>query len=317
MYNTVDHPLPKITIVTPTLNQGKFIEETIKSILDQEYSNLEYIVIDGGSNDGTVSILQKYDEHIDFWTSAPDKGQASAINKGFAMASGEILAWLNSDDTYEPGVLAEVAQAFQQHPDVDVISGRCRFWYGDSRDELVPPSPLRCLDDFLKIKTNWLNGRLIVQPETFFRRKAFEKAGGIREELFYCFDTCMWMDMAKKGCIFHSIDQHWANLRIHKAQKIQNIAGSLEELVRLARTQLLENWTVVEDPLGVTEDIFSAIDALLTIERDAAKTLRESKSYRIGRSITNTLRLLIPSDALWGLPSRPPHDKQNGVPSGG
>jgi hypothetical protein len=130
------------------------------------------------------------------------------------------------------------------------------------------------------------------------------------------------MDMSKKGCSFHSIDQHWANLRIHKAQKIQNIAGSLEELVRLTRTQLLENWTAVEDPLGVTEDIFSAIDILLTIERDAAKTLRESKSYRIGRSITNTLRLLIPSDALWGLPSRAPHDKQthdkqNGVSSGG
>src|SRR5262249_33576960 len=111
--------------------------------------------------------------------------------------------------------------------------------------------------------------------------------------------------------------QHWANLRIHKAQKIQNIAGSLEELVRLTRTQLLENWTVVVDPIGVTEDIFAAIDILLAIEGDAAQTLRESKSYRIGRSITNTLRLLIPSDALWGLPSRPPHDKQNDVLSGG
>jgi glycosyltransferase involved in cell wall biosynthesis len=317
MDKTVDRPFPKITIVTPSFNHGQFIEQTIKSIIDQGYPNLEYFVIDGGSTDGTVSILEKYDEYINFWTSAPDKGQAAAINKGFAMASGEILAWLNSDDTYEPGVLAAVGKAFQENPNFDVVSGRCCIWYGDNRNKLVAPSPLRSFDDFLKIKTNWMSGRLIVQPEAFFRRRAFEKVGRIREEFFYCFDTCMWMDMAKKGCSFHSIDQHWANLRIHKAQKIQNIAGSLEELVRLTRTQLMENWTVVEDPLRVTEDIFSAIDVLLTIERDAAKTLRESKSYRIGRSITNTLRLLIPSDALWGLPSRSPHDKQNGVPSGG
>jgi hypothetical protein len=313
----VDHLPPKITIVTPSFNHGRFIEQTIKSIIDQGYPNLEYFVMDGGSTDETVSILKKYDEYIDFWTSAPDKGQAAAINKGFGMATGEILTWLNSDDTYEPGVLAAVANAFQENPDFDVVSGRCCIWYGDNRNKLVAPSPLRSFDDFLKIKTNWMNGRLIAQPEAFFRRRAFEKVDHIREELFYCFDACMWMDMAKKGCTFHSIDQHWANLRIHKGQKIQNIAGSLEELVRLTRTQLLENWTVVEDPIGVTEDIFAAIDVLLTIERDAAKTLRESKSYRIGRSITNTLRLLIPSNALWRLPSRPPHDKQNGAPSGG
>ena len=293
--NTVDRLLPRITIVTPSLNQGQFIEETIKSILNQEYPNLEYFVIDGGSTDGTVSILEKYDEHIDFWTSAPDKGQAAAINRGFAMASGEILAWLNSDDTYEPGVLEEVANAFQQHPDVDVMSGRCRIWYGDSRDQLIAPSPLRYFDDFLKIRANWLNDRLIVQPEAFFRRTAFEKVGRIREEYFYCFDVCMWMDMAKKGCTFHSVDRHWANLRIHKGQKVQNVAGTYGELARVARTQLRENWTMVGDPLAVAEDIFSVLDLLLTIERDASKALRESKSYRIGRMLTNSIRVLIPS----------------------
>src|SRR5262245_14464164 len=117
---------PKITIVTPSLNQGQFIEETIQSIIGQRYPNMEYFVIDGGSTDDTLSILRKYDDRIDFWVSAADKGQAAAINKGFARASGEILGWLNSDDTYEPGVFAEVARSFQEHPDVDVISGRCR-----------------------------------------------------------------------------------------------------------------------------------------------------------------------------------------------
>jgi glycosyltransferase involved in cell wall biosynthesis len=279
----VDRPLPKITIVTPSFNHGQFIEQTIKSIIDQEYPNLEYFVIDGGSTDGTVSILEKYDEHIDFWTSAPDKGQAAAINKGFSKATGEILAWLNSDDTYEPGVLAEVAKTFQQHSDVDVISGRCRLWYGDSRDRLIAPSPLRHLDDFLKIKTNVINDRGIVQPEAFFQRRAFEKIGGVREELYYCFDACMWMDMAKNGCIFHSVDQHWANLRIHEGQKISNLAGTYEELARVAWKQLHENWAKVENPDAVAEDIISVLSHLLKNERDLSKALLESRSYRVGR----------------------------------
>ena len=122
---------PKISIVTPSYNQGQFIEETIRSVLLQGYPNLEYIVIDGGSTDGTVDILRKYERHIDFWVSERDKGQAAAINKGFARASGEILAWLNSDDTYQMGVFAQVAELFCQRPDVEVISGRCRLYYED------------------------------------------------------------------------------------------------------------------------------------------------------------------------------------------
>ena len=142
---------PKITIVTPSFNQGRFIEQTIVSVLDQQYPNLEYIVMDGGSTDGTVRILQKYDHHIDFWQSAPDQGQADAINKGFARSSGEILAWLNSDDTYQPGALGEVADLLRHHPDIDVISGRCRVWYGDHRDRILEPSSLRTFIDFLKV----------------------------------------------------------------------------------------------------------------------------------------------------------------------
>src|SRR5262249_52247597 len=132
-------PWPRISIVTPSYNQGQFIEETIRSVVLQGYPNLEYIVMDGGSKDGTLNILRKYEDAIDFWISAPDKGQAAAINKGIATASGEILAWLNSDDTYELGVLSAVAKTFQQHPDADVVSGRCRLWYGNDRDRLIEP----------------------------------------------------------------------------------------------------------------------------------------------------------------------------------
>ncbi len=283
---TVDRQLPRITIVTPSLNQGRFIEETINSILDQGYPNLEYFVIDGGSTDNTISILEKYAKHIDFWTSEPDNGQAAAINRGFAKASGEILAWLNSDDTYESGTFAKVVKAFQQHPKVDVMSGRCRIWYGDSRNRLIAPSPLRCFDDFLKVGTNWINDRLIVQPEAFFKRGAFEKIGSIREDLYYCFDACMWMDMAKNGCIFHSVDQHWANLRVHRGQKISNVAGTNDELFRIAWNQLRENWTRVENPFAVAEDILSGLERLLKNERELSKAYRESTSYRIGRLLT-------------------------------
>src|SRR5262245_46616840 len=110
--------LPRITIVTPSFNQGRFIQETIESVVQQNYPNLEYIIIYGGSSDETADILRKNDQHIDFWVSEADSGQAHAINKGFARARGEILAWLNSDDTYERDVLAEVAELFQRRLDI-------------------------------------------------------------------------------------------------------------------------------------------------------------------------------------------------------
>jgi len=277
---------PRISIVTPSYNQGQFIEETIRSVLLQGYPNLQYIVMDGGSKDDTVDILRKYHHAIDFWTSEPDKGQAHAINKGFMRANGDILAWLNSDDVYEMGVLAQAAEFFQQQPGIDVVSGRCLLWHGDSRNRLIDPSPLRTLEDFLKIKTNWTSGRLIIQPETFFRSKAFEMAQGIREELIFCFDVCLWMDMAKMGCTFHSIDQHWANLRIHKSQKISDVTGTLHELVRLAWDKVHENWHKLEEPLAITDEIFRVMEEMFTNERNVSITLRRSTSYRAGRLLT-------------------------------
>ena len=277
---------PRISIVTPSYNQGQFIEETIRSVLLQGYPNLEYIIMDGGSKDNTLDILQKYEHAIDYWSSAPDKGQAHAINKGFASASGDILAWLNSDDVYEAGVLAQVAKFFQEQPDIDVISGRCRLWYGDSRDRLIDPSPLRTLEDFLRVKTNWRRDRWIVQPEAFFKRGAFEMAGGLHEELFFCFDGCLWIDMAKAGCKFASLDRHWANLRKHEGQKTSNGNSSQRELARLAWEKVRENWKKVEDPLRITDEIFQILEECVANEQYTSRTLRQSTSYRLGRLVT-------------------------------
>ena len=199
-------------------------------------------MIDGGSTDGTIDILKKYDGHIDYWISAPDQGQADAINKGFAKSNGEILAWLNSDDTYESGVLAEVTELFHQHPDIDVISGRCRLWYGDHRDRIMESSPLRTFADFLKVGSGWMSERLIMQPEAFFRRDALRKVGELRKDLPTCFDTCLWIEMARAGCRFHSVDRHWANLRMHADQKTADLNRGYAELVRAAWQYLLSDW---------------------------------------------------------------------------
>lgn len=276
---------PRISIVTPSYNQGQFIEETIRSVLLQGYPSLEYIIIDGGSSDQSVEIIKKYEPWLAYWVSKRDNGQAEAINTGFARANGDILAWVNSDDMYEMGVFVRVAELFQQQSDIDVISGRCRLWYGDDRDRLVDASPLRTLEDFLKIKTNWMNGRLIVQPEAFFRPRAFQMANGNREELNFCFDACLWMDMAKMGCTFHSVDQHWANLRIHEGQKISNVAHQ-PEFVRLAWDQLRENWQNLREPLAIAEEVFQVLEDMLRNERHRSSTLRQSTSYRVGRLLT-------------------------------
>src|SRR5690242_3711403 len=118
--------LPKISIITPSFNQAAYIEQTIKSVLDQDYPNLEYIVIDGGSSDGSVEIIRKYENRIAFWVSEPDNGQAHAINKGLARATGDIIAYLNSDDYYLQGALKQVADLSNRRSDLDLLHGRCR-----------------------------------------------------------------------------------------------------------------------------------------------------------------------------------------------
>jgi glycosyltransferase involved in cell wall biosynthesis len=183
---------PRISIVTPSYNQGHFIEETIRSILLQRYPNLEYIVIDGGSTDGTLEIIKKYEPWISHWVSERDKGQSDAINKGFRIAHGEIIAWLNSDDTYHPDALGTVAEAFINDSSSAMIYGGC-----DIIDEYGARNTQYPSRDFdLKILiTAW---NFIPQPATFFRRDAYESVGEVDVSLHYSMDRDLWIRIGRQ-----------------------------------------------------------------------------------------------------------------------
>ena len=158
---------PRISIVTPSFNQGKYIEQTIQSVLNQNYPNLEYIIIDGGSTDNTVEIIKKYETQISYWISEPDKGQTDAINKGFAKCTGDIFNWINSDDYYESGTFHKLAQQFTSDPSVNVVCGKeWGFNDQDPSDKIFFPGSVISSTVFETIRVG-----IIDQPCTFFRKK--------------------------------------------------------------------------------------------------------------------------------------------------
>ncbi|MDD3472006.1 MAG: glycosyltransferase family 2 protein [Syntrophaceae bacterium] len=177
-------PWTKISIVTPSFNQGQFIEETIRSVLLQGYPNLEFIIIDGGSTDNSTEIIKRYESWLAYWISEPDRGQSHAINKGIEKATGEILFWLNSDDLVLPGTLNRVADLFKIYPDVDIISGQARVI--DENGDVI--GKLKSYyESWKELITN--PGNSIRQISTFFRRSLFDLHGNLDETFFISMDT--------------------------------------------------------------------------------------------------------------------------------
>lgn len=175
-------PWPPISIVTPSYNQASFLEETIRSVLLQGYPNLEYIVIDGGSSDGSVEVIEQYETWLACWVSEPDRGQAHAINKGFARASGQIFAWLNSDDVYEPEALQQIATKLARSP-------ACNLVYGDgSYIDLDGLKTGRC--DWIQPydRGRFRTFNFILQPAAFWRRSLWERAGPLDARYHYAMD---------------------------------------------------------------------------------------------------------------------------------
>ncbi len=203
---------PKITVITPSYNQGDFIEETICSVLDQNYPNLEYFVIDGGSKDNTVAIIKKYAECLSYWVSEKDSGQSEAINKGFKRATGEIVTWLNSDDVLMPGCLQEVANVFQTSNDnVGLVYGGVELFEGqkvlDRNITRATPS-----------KEAFAAGMVFSQPSSFFKRSYLEQVGYLEPSFHLGLDYDLFARL-NLVCDFAQTNKTLARYRLHDSSK--------------------------------------------------------------------------------------------------
>lgn len=205
---------PHISILTPSLNQGRFIEETIKSVLSQDYPSFEHIVIDGGSTDETLDILryyQKIDDRLRF-ISEPDRGQSHAINKGLKLVNGDIVGWLNSDDTYCRDALTKAANAFQTNSSCSVIYGKA--YITNEKNEIIRPYPVHPFD-----KRKLFNSCFICQPAAFIKKSALIRAGGVDEDLQFCMDYDLWIRLAKMNVPFGFLNEFLAHTRFYRESK--------------------------------------------------------------------------------------------------
>jgi glycosyltransferase involved in cell wall biosynthesis len=237
---------PRITVVIPSFNQAEFLEAALASIADQNYPNLELIVLDGGSTDGSVDIIRRFEGLIDQWRSHRDAGQAAALHEGFSKATGEILGWLNSDDLFEPGALINVAKAWQRHGGGLMITGGCRrvggWWDGethyptfqsgfDTRQALP-------VEQLLDVPFRWMTGDFFFQPEVFFPADLYHALGGVDASIDYAMDYDLWIRMGLAGAEIVVLDTPLAAYRVHPDQKTTNLEATLEDTARVANRHL-------------------------------------------------------------------------------
>ena len=203
---------PLVSILTPSFNQAPYLEKTIQSVLSQDHPHLEYMIVDGGSADGSVEVIKKYEHKLAWWVSEKDKGQTDAINKGFARASGEILAWINSDDTYEPGAVRAAVKYLQEHPEVGMVYGDCNFINEAGR----------VIGKFNSAQTNYRLLRQgyahIPQQTMFFRADLWKQVGPLDPSFYFAMDYDLWTRIAARTEIKY-IPQTWANFRLHTSGK--------------------------------------------------------------------------------------------------
>jgi glycosyltransferase involved in cell wall biosynthesis len=200
-----------VSIVTPSFNQVSYLEQTMRSVLDQDYADIEYLVVDGGSTDGSVDIIKKFASRLAYWVSEKDSGQADAINKGMARANGEIVAWLNSDDYYLPGTVSAAVNAFEKNPDAALV-------YADMLAVDEHGQTFNTLRYRQLTLEDLLSFQIIGQPAVFMRRDAYERAGGLDPTYHFLLDHHLWLRIACFGKVLH-IPQTWAAARYHPAAK--------------------------------------------------------------------------------------------------
>jgi glycosyltransferase involved in cell wall biosynthesis len=239
---------PKTSIITPSFNQGHYIEQTIISVLDQNYPNLEYIIIDGGSTDNTVDIIKKYEKHLKYWVSEPDRGQCHAINKGLKHCTGDIFNWLNSDDYYEPLALHKIVEAFMYDSSIQAVGGRERSFLSDTNETVEIYEGTKIDGDLYDL----IYQGIIVQPATFWKLDVIRKLGPLPESLHYTMDSYWWT----KYLLLDGIDQVnliqdvLTNFRLHANSKSVSSQDKFESnrfAIRLAIAKSLNlNPSIIE-----------------------------------------------------------------------
>ena len=205
--------LPRITIVTPSFNQAEFLWETIESIIAQNYPNLEYVIVDGGSTDKSVEVIRKYEDRIDWWVSEQDRGQTEAINKGFCRATGELLCWVNADDLLLPGCLQEIASCYLNQMKPDILHGNCV--YINSTGTITRMIRVPRQTQFFANRGVWSTP----QPAVFYRTDLLKRVGYLDPQYRLSMDVDLWMKMTKAGAKVGYIPQYLGAFRWHETSK--------------------------------------------------------------------------------------------------
>lgn len=230
---------PQVSIITPSFNQASYLEATICSVLEQDYPRIEYIIMDGGSTDGSVDILEKYSKRIAYWTSERDAGQTDAINKGFERASGQIYAWINSDDLYRPGAISEVVAYFDEHPEVGLVYGDADFV--DEGGNWIGKFPA-AKTDYRRLRQGYVH---IPQQATFFRSRLWPLVSPLDTSFFFAMDYDLWVRLAALTPIDY-VQRTWAAFRLHSDAKTSRSADQCwPEMIRVHRRLDGSNWSVI------------------------------------------------------------------------
>jgi glycosyltransferase involved in cell wall biosynthesis len=204
--------LPLVSIVTPSFNQARYLEDTIHSVLEQDYPNIEYLIADGGSTDGSADIIRRYSDHLAWWVSEKDRGQTDAINKGFAHARGDILAWINSDDTYAPHAISEAVEFFRTHLEIGLVYGDASFIDEDGR---IIGHFRAAQTDYRRLRQGYVH---IPQQAAFWRGDLWKKVGPLDPSFYFAMDYDLWVRLSAVAPIQYT-PRLWANFRLHTQGK--------------------------------------------------------------------------------------------------